>query len=137
MAKNLVIVESPAKAKTIEGYLGKDYLVRSSYGHVRDLVKSGMGIQIEKNFEPVYEISPDKEKVIQELIKLSKNATTVWLATDEDREGEAISWHLFETLGLQEKNTKRIVFHEITKKAIAEAIKIWSMPSRHEGFWIV
>ncbi len=123
MAKNLVIVESPAKAKTIEGYLGKDYLVRSSYGHVRDLVKSGMGIQIEKNFEPVYEISPDKEKVIQELVKLSKKATTVWLATDEDREGEAISWHLFETLGLVEKNTRRIVFHEITKKAISEAIK--------------
>ncbi len=123
MAKNLVIVESPAKAKTIEGYLGKDYLVRSSYGHVRDLVKSGMGIQIEKNFEPVYEISPDKEKVIQELVKLSKKATTVWLATDEDREGEAISWHLFETLGLIEKNTRRIVFHEITKKAISEAIK--------------
>src|SRR4029077_7093956 len=96
---------------------------RSSYGHVRDLVKSGMGIKVEKNFEPVYEISKDKEKVIEELIKLSKKATTVWLATDEDREGEAISWHLFETLELVEKNTRRIVFHEITKKAITEAIK--------------
>ena len=123
MAKNLVIVESPAKAKTIEGYLGKDYIVRSSYGHVRDLVKSGMGIKVEKNFEPVYEISPDKEEVIKELKKLTKKATTVWLATDEDREGEAISWHLFESLGLKEEDTRRIVFHEITKKAITEAIK--------------
>ncbi len=123
MAKNLVIVESPAKAKTIEGYLGSDYIVRSSYGHVRDLVKSGMGIQVEKNFEPVYEISPDKEKVISDLKKLTKSSEIVWLATDEDREGEAISWHLFETLGLSEKSTKRIVFHEITKKAITEAIK--------------
>jgi DNA topoisomerase-1 len=123
MAKNLVIVESPAKAKTIEGYLGKDYVVRSSYGHVRDLVKSGMGIRIEKNFEPVYEISPDKENVIQELKKLTKKAEIVWLATDEDREGEAISWHLFETLNLETENTRRIVFHEITKKAITNAIK--------------
>ena len=123
MAKNLVIVESPAKAKTIEGYLGKDFVVRSSYGHVRDLVKSGMGIQIENNFEPVYEISPDKVDVIKELKKLTKKAEMVWLATDEDREGEAISWHLFETLELDEKNTQRIVFHEITKKAITEAIK--------------
>ncbi len=123
MAKNLVIVESPAKAKTIEGYLGKDFVVRSSYGHVRDLVKSGMGIQIENNFEPVYEISPDKVEVIKELKKLTKKAEMVWLATDEDREGEAISWHLFETLELDEKHTQRIVFHEITKKAITEAIK--------------
>ena len=123
MAKNLVIVESPAKAKTIEGYLGKDYVVRSSYGHVRDLVKSGMGIKVEKNFEPVYEVSPDKEAVIQELKKLTKKADVVWLATDEDREGEAISWHLFETLNLKEADTRRIVFHEITKKAITEAIK--------------
>lgn len=123
MAKNLVIVESPAKAKTIEGYLGSDFVVRSSYGHVRDLVKSGMGIQIENNFEPVYEISPDKEKVIDELKKLCKKAEVVWLATDEDREGEAISWHLFETLKLDKNATKRIVFHEITKKAITEAIK--------------
>lgn len=123
MAKNLVIVESPAKAKTIEGYLGKEFVVRSSYGHVRDLVKSGMGIQVEKNFEPVYEISPDKENVIDELKKLCKKAEMVWLATDEDREGEAISWHLYETLKLDKNNTKRIVFHEITKKAITEAIK--------------
>lgn len=123
MAKNLVIVESPAKAKTIEGYLGKDYTVKSSYGHVRDLVKSGMGIQVEKNFEPVYEISKDKEDVINDLKKLVKKAEVVWLATDEDREGEAISWHLFETLKLDEKSTRRIVFHEITKKAITEAIK--------------
>ncbi len=123
MSKNLVIVESPAKAKTIEGYLGKDFTVKSSYGHVRDLVKSGMGIQVEKNFEPVYEVSPDKEQVINDLIKHSKKADIVWLATDEDREGEAISWHLFETLNLKENNTKRIVFHEITKKAILEAIK--------------
>ncbi len=123
MAKNLVIVESPAKAKTIEGYLGKDFVVRSSYGHVRDLVKSGMGIQVENNFEPVYEISPDKKAVIDELKKLTKKAEVVWLATDEDREGEAISWHLAEALGLDVKTTNRIVFHEITKKAIAEAIK--------------
>jgi DNA topoisomerase-1 len=123
MAKNLVIVESPAKAKTIEGYLGKDFVVRSSYGHVRDLVKSGMGIKVEKNFEPVYEISPDKEDVINELKKLTKKAEIIWLATDEDREGEAISWHLAETLNLKAANTRRIVFHEITKKAITEAIK--------------
>lgn len=123
MAKNLVIVESPAKAKTIEGYLGKDYTVKSSYGHVRDLVKSGMGIKVEKNFEPVYEISKDKEDVINDLKKLVKKADVVWLATDEDREGEAISWHLFEALKLDDKNTHRIVFHEITKKAITEAIK--------------
>ncbi len=123
MSKNLVIVESPAKAKTIEGYLGKDFIVKSSYGHVRDLVKSGKGIQVEKNFEPVYEISPDKEQVINDLIKQVKKADTVWLATDEDREGEAISWHLYETLNLKDNSTKRIVFHEITKKAILEAIK--------------
>ena len=122
MSKNLVIVESPAKAKTIEGYLGKDYTVKSSYGHVRDLVKSGMGINVKKNFEPVYEISPDKQHVINDLKKLSKKADIVWLATDEDREGEAISWHLLEALELDEKNTRRIVFHEITKKAILNAI---------------
>src|SRR5437016_5949564 len=123
MSKNLVIVESPAKAKTIEGYLGKDFEVKSSYGHVRDLVKAGMGINIENNFEPVYEISPDKEHVVKELLKLSKKAEMIWLATDEDREGEAISWHLFEALDLTEKKTKRIVFHEITKKAILNAIE--------------
>jgi DNA topoisomerase-1 len=122
MAENLVIVESPAKAKTIEKFLGKDYLVKSSYGHVRDLVKADKGINIANNFEPVYEISADKVKVVDELKKLSKKAKTVWLATDEDREGEAISWHLFESLALEKKQTKRIVFHEITKPAILEAI---------------
>src|SRR5437868_3774691 len=123
MSKNLVIVESPAKAKTIEGYLGKDFTVKSSYGHVRDLVKSGMGINIKKNFEPIYEISEDKQHVINDLKKLTKKADIVWLATDEDREGEAISWHLLEALELDEKNTRRIVFHEITKKAILQAIE--------------
>lgn len=122
MSKNLVIVESPAKAKTIEGFLGKDYTVKSSFGHVRDLVKKGYGIDVDNNFTPTYEIQPDKEKVIAELKRLSKNAETVWLASDEDREGEAISWHLFETLGLDKKRTKRIVFHEITKPAIQKAI---------------
>lgn len=123
MAKNLVIVESPAKAKTIEGFLGKDYTVRSSFGHVRDLVKKGYGVDIENNFAPTYEIQPDKEKVITELKRLSKDAEMVWLASDEDREGEAISWHLSEALNLDKKKTKRIVFHEITKSAIDKAIK--------------
>ncbi|PBQ33476.1 DNA topoisomerase I [Sphingobacteriaceae bacterium] len=122
MSKNLVIVESPAKAKTIEGFLGKDYTVRSSFGHVRDLVKKGFGIDLEKNFTPTYEVQPDKERVIAELKKLSKGADMVWLASDEDREGEAISWHLYETLGLEKSKTKRIVFHEITKPAIQKAI---------------
>ncbi len=122
MSKNLVIVESPAKAKTIEGFLGKDFTVKSSFGHVRDLVKKGYGVDIERNFSPTYEVQPDKERVISELKKLSKNAEMVWLASDEDREGEAISWHLFETLGLDKKKTKRIVFHEITKPAIQKAI---------------
>src|SRR6185295_1379943 len=131
MSKNLVIVESPAKAKTIEGYLGKDFTVKSSYGHERVLVKSGMGINIKKNFEPVYEISPEKADVIKELQKLVKKAEVVWLATDEDREGEAISWHLFEALELKEINTRRIVFHEITKKAITEAILNPRMIDKH------
>lgn len=122
MSKNLVIVESPAKAKTIEGFLGKDFTVKSSFGHVRDLVKKGYGIDVENNFTPTYEVQPDKERVIAELRKLSKNAEMVWLASDEDREGEAISWHLFETLGLEKSRTKRIVFHEITKPAIEKAI---------------
>lgn len=122
MANNLVIVESPAKAKTIEGFLGNDFTVKSSYGHVRDLAKKGFGVDIEKNFTPNYEIPPDKAKVVAELKKLAKGANTVWLATDEDREGEAISWHLFESLNLSDKNTKRIVFHEITKTAIKNAI---------------
>lgn len=122
MSKNLVIVESPAKAKTIEGFLGKDYTVKSSFGHVRDLVKKGFGIDLEKNFTPTYEVQPDKERVIAELKKLSKGAEMVWLASDEDREGEAISWHLYETLGLEKSKTRRIVFHEITKPAIQKAI---------------
>jgi DNA topoisomerase-1 len=122
MSKNLVIVESPAKAKTIEGFLGEGFTVKSSFGHVRDLAKKGLGVDIENKFTPNYEISPDKAKVVAELKKLAKAADTVWLATDEDREGEAISWHLFESLDLTEKKTKRIVFHEITKPAIKNAI---------------
>ncbi len=123
MAKNLLIVESPAKAKTIEGYLGKDFLVKSSYGHIRDLVKGDMGIDINNNFSQTYEVPADKKAVVAELKKLAKSAEMVWLASDEDREGEAISWHLYETLGLKESNTKRIVFHEITKPAILKAIE--------------
>lgn len=122
MSKNLVIVESPAKAKTIEGYLGKDFIVKSSYGHVRDLPKNDVAIDVEGGFNPVYTVSPDKEDVIRELKKLASKAEDVWLATDEDREGEAISWHLAEALQLDVKETKRIVFHEITKKAIQDAI---------------
>ncbi len=122
MSKNLVIVESPAKAKTIEGYLGKDYIVKSSFGHIRDLPTSKIGVDVEKNFEPSYEISADKVKVINELKKLAKDAE-VWLATDDDREGEAISWHLKEALGLPD-TTKRIVFREITKNDIQKAITV-------------
>ncbi len=122
MPKNLVIVESPAKAKTIEGYLGKDFVVKSSYGHVRDLPKSGVAIDIGNGFEPQYEISADKKQVIKDLKKLSKDAEIVWLATDEDREGEAISWHLQQALEIPESKTKRIVFNEITKSAILKAI---------------
>jgi DNA topoisomerase-1 len=120
--KNLVIVESPAKAKTIEKYLGSDYTVKSSFGHIRDLPKKGMSIDKENGFTPTYEVPADKKKVIAELKKLAKDST-VWLASDEDREGEAISWHLCEALKLDPKTTKRIVFHEITKPAILEAIK--------------
>src|SRR5574338_452815 len=123
MAKNLVIVESPAKAKTIEGYLGKDFTVTSSYGHIRDLVKKDKGVDVENDFTPIYKIPEDKKKVVTELKKLSGKAETVWLATDEDREGEAISWHLKEALELDEKKIKRIVFDEITKTAILNAIK--------------
>ena len=123
MAKNLLIVESPAKAKTIEGYLGKDFTVKSSYGHIRDLVKSDDAIDIEHGFKQKYEVPADKKQVVSELRKLSKEADMVWLASDEDREGEAISWHLFETLGLNDNTTKRIVFHEITKPAILKAIE--------------
>lgn len=120
---NLVIVESPAKAKTIEGYLGKDFVVKSSYGHVRDLPTKGLSIDLDNNFKPDYTVMADKKKVITELRKLSKEAEIVWLATDEDREGEAISWHLSEALGLEKKETRRIVFHEITKPAILNAIE--------------
>lgn len=119
---NLVIVESPAKAKTIEGYLGKKFLVKSSNGHVRDLSEKGLSITIENDFEPKYHILPEKKKIIEELKKHSKDADFVWLATDEDREGEAISWHLVHALSLNEKKIKRIVFHEITKPAILKAI---------------
>lgn len=122
MSKNLVIVESPAKAKTIEGYLGKDYIVKSSYGHVRDLPKSNDAIDIANDFEPTYEISADKKQVVSELKKIAKEVDTVWLATDDDREGEAISWHLKEALKLAD-DTKRIVFREITKTAILKAIQ--------------
>ena len=119
---NLVIVESPAKAKTIEKYLGKGFTVRSSYGHIRDIQKKGMGIDLENGFIPSYEISADKRKNVTELRKLAKASETVWLATDEDREGEAIAWHLAEALKLDINDTKRIVFHEITKPAILKAI---------------
>ena len=122
MKENLVIVESPAKAKTIEKFLGDDYCVMSSYGHIRDLKKKSFSID-EKTFEPQYEIPADKAKVVAELKKKAEESTTVWLASDEDREGEAISWHLSEVLGLNPGTTKRIVFHEITKNAILEAIK--------------
>ncbi|MEI6575604.1 MAG: type I DNA topoisomerase [Bacteroidota bacterium] len=122
MAKNLVIVESPAKARTIEGFLGKDFMVKSSFGHVRDLSKKKLGVDIDNDFLPDYEISADKKKIVSDLKKSAAEAEIVWLATDEDREGEAISWHLSETLGLKDSNTKRIVFHEITKTAILEAI---------------
>lgn len=121
--KNLVIVESPAKAKTIEKYLGKDFVVRSSFGHIRDLPKKGLSIDKDNNFEPTYEVPADKKKVVSELKKLAKEAETVWLASDEDREGEAISWHLCEALKLDAKKTKRIVFHEITRPAIEAAVK--------------
>jgi DNA topoisomerase-1 len=123
MAKNLLIVESPAKAKTIEGILGKDFEVKSCFGHIRDLEKNDMGIDIKNNFEPQYIISPDKTKVVNDLKALAKKSQEVWLASDEDREGESISWHLAEVLKLDPKTTKRIVFHEITKPAIEKAIK--------------
>ncbi|WP_297605976.1 type I DNA topoisomerase [uncultured Alistipes sp.] len=122
MKENLVIVESPAKAKTIEKFLGDDFMVRSSFGHIRDLSKKDLGIHIDRNFTPLYEIPADKKKLVDELTKLAKSKT-VWLASDEDREGEAIAWHLTEVLGLPVDKTKRIVFHEITKRAILEAIE--------------
>lgn len=122
MPKNLVIVESPAKAKTIQKYLGDDFTVESSFGHIVDLPKKGMGIDIENNFQPIYEVSPDKKEVVKKLKDLSKKAEVVWLASDEDREGEAISWHLYNVLELKKKETHRIVFNEITKKAIQNAV---------------
>ena len=123
MQENLVIVESPAKAKTIEKFLGKNYIVKSSFGHIRDLSKKDLGIHIDEGFQPIYEIPSDKKKVVDELTKLAKETQTVWLASDEDREGEAIAWHLTQVLGLPVDQTKRIVFHEITKRAILEAIE--------------
>ncbi len=122
MAKNLLIVESPAKAKTIEAILGKDFEVKSCFGHIRDLVKNDMGIDVNNNFNPTYIVPPEKSKVVSDLKSLAKKSETVWLASDEDREGESISWHLAEVLGLDVKTTKRIVFHEITKPAIQKAV---------------
>ncbi|MFR9511272.1 MAG: type I DNA topoisomerase, partial [Rikenellaceae bacterium] len=123
MQENLVIVESPAKAETIAKYLGSDFIVKSSRGHIRDLAKKDLGVDIADNYNPVYEISSDKRKVVDELKKLSKSVKNVWLASDEDREGEAIAWHLTQVLDLPVDQTKRIVFHEITKRAILEAIE--------------
>ncbi|MFT4521406.1 MAG: DNA topoisomerase-1 [Bacteroidia bacterium] len=123
MTKNLVIVESPAKAKTIEKFLGEDYTVRSCFGHIRDLIKGDGAIDVAGGFKPTYEVPPEKEKVVNELKKLAKKSEMVWLASDEDREGEAISWHLSEVLNLDKSRTKRIVFHEITKPAILAAIE--------------
>ncbi len=122
MAKNLVIVESPAKAKTISKFLGSDYEIKSSFGHIRDLPSKGLNVDIENNFNPIYAVTPDKKKVVAELKKAAKDKT-VWLASDEDREGEAIAWHLTQALGLDPKKTNRIVFHEITKTALEQAIK--------------
>ena len=123
MQKNLVIVESPAKAKTIEKFLGKDFKVCSSYGHIRDLAKKGIGIDVENGFKPAYEVAAEKTKLVSDLKKMSQQAESVWLASDEDREGEAIAWHLTQVLDLPVEQTKRIVFHEITKQAILAAIK--------------
>ncbi|MEG0253176.1 MAG: toprim domain-containing protein, partial [Muribaculaceae bacterium] len=123
MPKNLVIVESPAKAKTIEKFLGEDFQVLSSYGHIRDLHKKDFSIDLENDYTPIYEIPTEKQELVRNLKKAAKGAEMVWLASDEDREGEAIAWHLYEVLGLKPENTKRIVFHEITKTAILSAIE--------------
>ena len=123
MEANLVIVESPAKAKTIQKYLGDGFLVKSSYGHIRDLQDKSLSIDIDHNFLPEYVVPPEKKRVVNELKKLSDGASVVWLASDEDREGEAISWHLTQTLGLDPQKTRRIVFHEITKDAILHAVE--------------
>src|SRR5215203_3534091 len=124
MPKNLLIVESPAKAKTIEKILGSDFEVKSCYGHIRDLEKDEMGIDVNNNYKPRYIVPEEKRKVVNDLKQLAKKSNEVWLATDEDREGEAISWHLCEVLGLDPNTTKRIVFHEITKPAILKAVQI-------------
>ena len=123
MAKNLVIVESPAKAKTIEKFLGKDYKVESSFGHIADLPSKELGVDVDGDFKPNYIVSDDKKKVVKNLKALAKKAEMVWLASDEDREGEAIAWHLEQELDLVPERTKRIVFHEITKNAILKAIE--------------
>ena len=123
MQKNLVIVESPAKAKTIEKFLGKEFKVLSSYGHIRDLKKKEFSLDVKDNFKPNYEIPADKKKLVTELKEEAAKSEMVWLASDEDREGEAIAWHLYEVLNLKPENTKRIVFHEITKQAILKAIE--------------
>jgi len=121
--KQLVIVESPAKAKTIAKYLGDGFEVKSSFGHIRDLPKKGLSVDIANNFTPVYEVNSDKKKIVAELRKATKESSAVWLATDRDREGEGIAWHLSEVLKLDLKKTKRIVFEEITKPAVEEAVK--------------
>ena len=120
--KNLVIVESPAKAKTIEKFLGPDYKVMSSFGHIRDLKKRGISVDVDGDFTPIYEIPADKKELVRKLKAAAGEAGMVWLASDEDREGEAIAWHLAEVLGLDPVRTRRIVFHEITKPAILAAI---------------
>jgi DNA topoisomerase-1 len=123
MSKNLVIVESPAKAKTIEKFLGKDFKVESSFGHIADLPSKELGVDVEGDFKPKYQVSKDKREVVKKLKDLANKAEMVWLASDEDREGEAIAWHLAEHLKLDKNKTKRIVFHEITKSAIQKAIE--------------
>jgi len=123
MPKSLVIVESPAKAKTIEKFLGKDFMVKSSIGHIRDLVDGNTGVDVKNNFRPNYEVPAEKQKVVADLKKSVKAVGTVWLATDEDREGEAIAWHLSEALELKPEKTKRITYSEITKEAIQHAIE--------------
>ncbi len=123
MAKNLVIVESPAKAKTIEKFLGKDFKVESSFGHIADLPSKELGVDVDNDFSPKYIVDKDKQALVKKLRDLAKKADTIWLASDEDREGEAISWHLAEELGLDKNKTKRIVFNSVTKSAIQKAIE--------------
>ncbi|MCH8905217.1 MAG: DNA topoisomerase I, partial [Bacteroidetes bacterium] len=123
MAKNLMIVESPAKAKTIEKFLGEEFKVTSCYGHIRDLPRGSLAIDTENNYEPTYDVSEDKAKIVTELRKFAKESENIWLATDEDREGEAISWHLCEVLKIPIDTANRIVFHEITEDAIQDAVK--------------